>query len=262
MTIFLASHGRPLYLWACLDALWRLTQSAARVVLLDNAHPSPLMGEVIAGYQRRGLLAEVIRFPTNSWDNIQQAYRERLTQVGDVHIYMESDVVIQERAGCWLGEMVRILRAHPEIGMLGSLIDPRDFVSAEIALALTGGERKAANFLAKLQSPERGFLHAPEWAETSRDFFPTEPPCPIPNPPGRLLLLRTAAMREIEFLPDGQLAQAFRDRGMRPAVTPLVRHRHLSLLNIYDYNTYSGEARNSYFFANLSAGSPGPPSQP
>jgi len=27
-----------------------------------------------------------------------------------------------------------------------------------------------------------------------------------------------------------------------------VRHRHLSLLNIYDYNDYSGTLRDSYFF--------------
>lgn len=261
VTIFLISHGRPLYLWACLDALWRQTRSAARVVLLDNAHPCPLVGEVIEGYQRRGLLAEVVRFSTNSLANIQTAYWERLPEVGERHVYMESDVVIQERQGCWLAEMGRILRTHPEIGMLGSLIDPRDFVPRDTALSLTGGDGAAATFLAKLQSPERGFLQAPEWADTSRDWFPTEPPCPIPNPPGRLLMLRTDAMRELGCLPDGQLAQGFRQRGMRPSLTPLVRHRHLSLLNIYDYATYSGEARDGYFFTNPAARPPVPPSQ-
>jgi len=39
VTIFVTSYGRPLYLWQCLDALWRHTHSPARVILLDNAHP-------------------------------------------------------------------------------------------------------------------------------------------------------------------------------------------------------------------------------
>lgn len=249
LTIFLASFGRPLYLWHCLDALWRLTRTACRVVLLDNAHPSPLVGEVIAAFERRGLFAEVVRFPTNSFANIQAAYRERLADAGALHVYLESDVVILEREGCWLAEMQRIMRAHPEIGMLGSLIDPRDFVPPDTALKLCGGNAEMANFLAKLQSPERGFIDAPQWSKTDHDFFPTDPPFPISNPPGRLLLLRTDVMRHSDFLPDAQLAAVFRARGMRPAVTPLVRHRHLSLLNIYDYNDYSGVARNDYFSA-------------
>ncbi|MFN9644323.1 MAG: glycosyltransferase family 2 protein [Cyanobacteriota bacterium] len=250
ITIFLASCGRPLYLWQCLDALWRHTRTPTRVVLLDNADPSPLVGEVIEGFQRRGLFAEVVRFPTNSWNNLRTAYRERLAGVGAIHAYMESDVVIQAGAGCWLATMTRILAAHPWIGMLGSLIEPGDFVSPQAALALTGGDGEAATFLAKLNSPERAFLSPSPWTtEQTRAFFLTEPPFPLSNPPGRLLLLRTDAMKEIEVLPDAQLAEAFRGRGMRPAVTPLVRHRHLSLLNIYDYQRYSGSERDAYFLS-------------
>jgi hypothetical protein len=249
ITIFLASRGRPIYLWQCLDALWRHTRTAMRVVLLDNADPSPLVGEVIEGFERRGLFAEVVRFPTNSWSNLRTAYRERLAGVGAVHVYMESDVVLQGGEGCWLATMARILAAHPWIGMLGSLVDPGDFVSRETALALTGGDGEAATFLAKLRSPERAFLTATEWTEPTRDFVLTEPPFPLSNPPGRLLMLRSDAMEEIEVLPDAQLAEAFRLRGMRPALTPLVRHRHLSLLNIYDYKRYSGADRDAYFLA-------------
>jgi hypothetical protein len=256
ITIFLASCGRPVYLWQCLDALWRHTDTATRVVLLDNADPSPLVGEVIEGFQRRGLFAEVVRFPTNSWNNLRTAYRERLDGVGAVHVYMESDAVIQAGAGCWLATMTRILAAHPWIGMLGSLVDPGDFVSPETALALTGGDGEAAAFLAKLNSPERAFLGSSVWTEASAEFFITEPPFPLANPPGRLLLLRSDAMKEIEALPDWQLAEAFRARGMRPAVTPLVRHRHLSLLNIYDYQRYSGADRDTYFHAGTLAPAP------
>jgi len=247
VVIFITSFGRPLYLWQCLDALWRQTHFPARVILLDNAHPSQLVGDVIEAFDRRGLFSEVVRFSTNSFANFQAAYQERLSGLGPLHVFMESDVVIQERPSCWLAEMVKIMMANPLIGMLGSLIDGRDFVSKEQALVLTGGDLKAATFLAKLQSPERGFIDAPQWADPAREFFPTEPPCPIGNPPGRLLMLRTDAMREIGPLTDGQLAEAFRHHGMRPAVTPLVRHRHLSLLNIYDYREYSGNRRDAFF---------------
>jgi hypothetical protein len=248
VAIFLSSFGRPLYLWQCLDALWRHTHFPARVILLDNAHPSTEVGDIIEAFDRRGLFSEVVRFSTNSFANFQTAYQERLPSLGPLHVFMESDVVIQERSGCWLAEMRRIMQANPMIGMLGSLIDERDFISMENALAVTGGDLEAATFLAKLQSPERGFLAEPQWADLGCDFFPTEPPCPIANPPGRLLMLRTDAMREIGLLTDGSLANKFRLCGMRPAVTPLVRHRHLSLLNVYDYGDYSGTSRDAFFF--------------
>lgn len=63
VTIFLVSWGRPIYLWVCLDSLWRLTQTATRVILLDNAHPDPLVGKVIEAFQRRGLFAEIVGSP-------------------------------------------------------------------------------------------------------------------------------------------------------------------------------------------------------
>jgi len=232
----------------CLDALWRFSRSSTRVILLDNAHPTHAVEHVIAAFEARGLFAEVVRFPTNSFHNITSAYHERLHDVGPFHVFMESDAMICEKPGCWLGEMVRIMEANPTIGMLGSLIDTRDFVSSAVALVQAGGDRAAAEFLAKLQSPERAFIDSPSWADATRDFFLTEPPCPIGNPPGRLLMLRTDVMREIGLQPDAALADAFRRRGMRPAVTPLVRHRHLSLLNIFDYNDYSRDARDAFFF--------------
>lgn len=248
VTIFVVSWGRPIYLWLCLDALWRLTRSAARVVLLDNAHSSPFVGQVISAFERRGLFADVVRFSTNSFENIKLAYRERLQGTGPFHVYMESDAVICERAGCWLADMQRIMKANPTIGMLGSLVDPGDFVEPETAVALTGGDPVAATFLAKLRSPERDFIDAQEWYDTDRDFFVTEPPCPIGNPPGRLMMLHTATMQEAGLQPDAELAAEFRRRGMRPSVTPRVRHRHLSLLNVFDYQDYGSVERDAFFF--------------
>ena len=249
ITVFLRSWGRPIYLWACLDALYRLTKSPFRVVLLDNAHPDPLVGGVIRGFERRGLFAEVVRFPTNEYDNFQNAYRERLFGIGPLHIYLESDCVIGERAGCWLAEMRGIMERNPGIGMLGSLIEPADFVPESEALQLASGDIAKSEFLAKLRSPERCFIDSPSWSDQSLDHYVTSPPFPIGNPPGRLLMLRTEIMQRVGFQLDRKLAGTVRQLGFEAALTPLVRHRHLSLLNIYDYADYDAAHRNGFFAA-------------
>jgi len=254
VTVFVTSWGRPLYLWACLDALFRLTRSGARFVLLDNAHPDPLVGEVIKGFWKRGMFEEVIRFDTNAFSNFTQAYQDRLSGIGNLHVYVESDCVIVDRPTCWLAEMRGIMERHPHIGFLGSVIDPVDFVDRDTALRLAGGDAKAAEFLAKLASPERALRTEPSWSSPDREFFVTDPPCPLPNPPGRLMMLRTPLMQELGFQLDGSLAVLVRQRGLLPAVTPRVRHRHLSLLNVFDYGDYDEQHRNSYFFGIPAAG--------
>jgi hypothetical protein len=246
-TVFVISWGRPTYLWCCLDALWRLTRSRARVILLDNFHPDPLVGRVIEGFDRRGLFSEIVRFRDNSFENIKSAYRERLAQAGPSHVYLESDAVISRAPGCWLAEMDRIMHANPHLGMLGSLVETGDFVDAPTALGLAGGDPRQATFLSKLESFERRFAESVEWANEGRDYFYAEPPCPVGNPPGRLMMLKTDFMRENGFEPDIQLAAAFRRRGLRPALTARVRHRHLSLLNIFDHADYDNEHRDKFF---------------
>lgn len=255
MTVFIASWGRPLYLWACLDALYRLTISPARFVLLDNAHPDPMVGEVIAGFERRGMFAEIVRFATNSFSNITEAYRERLDGLGPLHAFIESDCVVESPAGCWLAEMSRIMNAHPSLGVLGSLINPIDFVSRELAERIAGGDQSKATFLAKLESPERALMEDGRWANAPDAHFVTAPPCPIHNPPGRLVMLRTDIMQRLGLRLDGQLAAMVRDLGFAPAVTPRVRHRHLSLLNIFDYLNYDQDGRDR-FFAPPASGAP------
>jgi hypothetical protein len=247
LTVFVLSWGRPIYLWACLDALYRRTRSPARFVLLDNAHPDPLMGEVIAGFERRGLFAEVVRFTSNSLTNIADAYRERLEGVGPLHAYIESDCVVEPSVGCWLAEMRGIMERNPHLGVLGSLIDPGDFVSQDTALRLAGGDSNRATFLAKLASLERAFIQDDRWADPAAEYFLTAPPCPVGNPPGRLMMLRTDIMQQLGFQVDGPLARRVRELGLQPAVTPRVRHRHLSLLNIYDYADYDESSRNEFF---------------
>lgn len=247
VTVFVISWGRPIYLWACLDALWRFTRSNAHIILVNNFHPDPLVENVIKGFDRRGLFSEIVRFRTNSFDNIKSACRERLRNAGPFHVYMESDAVLCERKGCWLAEMRRIMQQNPRIGMLGSLVETSDFVDPATALRLAGGDADKARFLAKLESPERAFRGSSDWADPERDFFYTEPPCPIGNPPGRLLMFKTECVRDAGMALDGLLAETLRRRGMRPALTARVRHRHLSLLNIFDHADYDNEHRDKFF---------------
>ena len=247
-TVVIASYGRPAHLWACLDAVYRKTRSPARFILVDNWHSDPGVGSVIQGFSRRGLFAEVHRFPTNSPDNLRTAYAASLAAAGDEHVFLESDAVVSCDSECWLAEMLRIFRSAPGIGMLGSLIDCDDFLPENGSGSLRSTDDQT-RFLAKLDSPERAFTAEDAWHSTERDFFPTEPPCPISNPPGRLLMLRTETMRECGLIPDGSLATRFRKAGFQPSVTARVRHRHLSLLNIFDYPDYDAVARNRFFNA-------------
>ncbi len=247
ITVFITSWGRPLYLWSCLDALFRLTRSKADFVLLDNAHPDPAVSEVIRGFERRGMFSEVVRFSTNSWENIRSAYRDRLEGVGSLHVFIESDCVVETNGPCWLNTMRRIMADSPHLAMLGSLIRPEDFVPEEKARNLMNGDAEAAEFLAKLASPERAFLEQTRWAEADEDCFLTEAPFPILNPPGRLMMLRTDVMQRVGLHLDWRLAGFLRQAGYSTAVTPRVRHRHLSLLNIYDYDRYDARHRQAFF---------------
>ncbi len=247
MTVFIISWGRPIYLWACLDALYRHTLSAVRFVLLDNAHTDPLVDDVIAGFERRGMFSEIVRFETNSFDNIAQAYCDRLTDLGPLHAYIESDCVIESASDCWLSEMRRIMETNTQIGMLGSLIEHSDFVSDKLALRLTGGDADKADFLAKRKSPERKFMESTSSIDMSQDYFLTEPPFPIRSPPGRLMMLRTDIMKKIGFQVDMVLADMVKARSLHAAITPKIRHRHLSLLNIYDYPDYDEAHRTDFF---------------
>ncbi len=131
--------------------------------------------------------------------------------------------------------------------MLGSLLDPRDFVSRETALRLAGGDVDRANFLAKLQSPERALIDDDRWSSEGAEYVVTAPPFPLGNPPGRLMMLRTPIMQQLGFQVDGALAGQVREMGLQPAITPRVRHRHLSLLNIFDYLDYDQKDRDQFF---------------
>lgn len=247
ITVFVISWGRPIYLWACLDALYKNTRSAMKVVLFDNAHPDPLVSRVIEGFERRGLFDEVVRFKTNTSDNIVKAYEERLVDAGPLHVYLESDCVILCESGCWLAEMKSVMDSQPKLAMLGSLIDPTDFVSEDKAIALTGGDKESSNFLSKLHSPERAFIQDSPMEDEALGYIPIGKDSAISNPPGRLMMLRTSLMQQVGLKLDVKLARYFTEQGFSTGISAKVRHRHLSLMNIYDYWDYSADQRTAFF---------------
>ena len=68
--VLITCHNRPLYLWACLDSVYRNTRYPHRFTMLDMASEDPLVGQVIAGYERRGMFSQVIRAKRNCSDEV------------------------------------------------------------------------------------------------------------------------------------------------------------------------------------------------
>jgi len=66
------------------------------------------------------------------------------------------------------------------------------------------------------------------------------------NPPGRLLLMRSRTLALVGAGTDGALDRKFRDAGYETGIATGVRHRHLSLLNLFDYPDYDIVNRDSF----------------
>lgn len=236
--VVVAFRNRPVYLWNCLDALYRHTQSPARFFLIDMASDDALIPQVVTAFQRRGMIADHIRMEANDPALLIAWVMAKLPDFGDVFAYVEGDAVLCDRSGCWLEEMVSLMRDNPALAMLGAAIDKRDFVDPAQATALEP-DLPAPHLagLIKAHSPERD-QHLPVEEET-RIFHPH-------NPAGRLLLLRCAALQQVGAGEDSVMHRKFLAAGYQTGVSTRVRHRHMSLLNIFDYPDYDLAARNAY----------------
>ena len=60
-------------------------------------------------------------------------------------------------------------------------------------------------------------------------------------------MMRTDAVRETGLWPDGALDRKLSERGYETGIATQVRHRHLSLLHIYDYPDYDYEQRHAFY---------------
>lgn len=239
MKLFLLSRNRPLFLWACLDSLYRLTRSPVAITVIDAASDDPLVGEVLDGFDRRGLFERIIRLDSNDPGRVWATIAGLVDAEDEVIGYIESDVVIE--AGpypCWLARMETLLRADKGLAMLGSAIVKDDFVSLETARRLLPGADETVL---------RELIYAGD-PECRQDVAEAdgEPVFSPHNPAGRLLLLRSAALREFGPATDSDMHERLLELGWTSGISTEIRHRHLSLLNIFDYPGYDVRKRNAY----------------
>jgi hypothetical protein len=236
--VLVSARDRPLYLWATLDNLYRCTRYPHKFTLLDMASEDPSVRRVVAGFERRGMFDEIVWAERNDpkiiWNSIW-----RISSLGAPYTaYVESDVIIEPVNPCWLESLVGLMEQNHRLAMLGSTIDREDFVDLETARRL-GGQMSAPQLraLIKADSPER--TQDLGSANGARIFHPH-------NPAGRLLLVRNSALHEVGPGTDSQLHHRFLAAGYETGIATTVRHRHLSLLNIFDYPEYDTDARNNF----------------
>jgi GT2 family glycosyltransferase len=230
ITVIILSWNRPIYLWACLDSLFRYTRRSARFILIDNHSSDPEIDNVIRGFSKRGMFHKVERTESNSWEAVSELIYQYGTSCSEYFAFVESDVVVFDTYPCWLSRFCAAMDANPNLGMLGSYIDGRDFIDPATARTLAPemhADRLA--FLIKEHSPERQLPLAPPSDEVIEPF----------NPPGRLLMLRGSALERFPGLwEDWYLYLKLKEIGIEAGIATTVLHRHLSLLNFFDYPDY------------------------
>lgn len=235
--IFILSWERPLYLWACLDSLYRNTHTPCRFVLLENASSDPLVGEVIRAFAARGLFHRVHRREANSPGALAEAIETHAGELGDYFGFVESDVLVCPSRPSWLQQFLELTAADTSLAMLGSLVDKSDFVDpAWAAGRFPELSPQQLDFLIKSKSPERQLQDS--YDEPLIDPF---------NPPGRLLFLKTEFIQKVGVLRDRLMYEAAKRLGYRAAIATHVRHRHLSYQNIFDYPETDIAARQDFF---------------
>jgi len=238
ITVFVHSHNRPVYLWASLDSLYRGTAYPHRFVFVDMASDDPLVRQVTAGFERRGMFSEVLWLPSNQASDFWAVPWERLPALGPYVAHIETDVIVEVTNPCWLSRLAGLMDANPRLAMLGAAIDTRDFVSLDEAQRIepTADEPRLKNLI-KFHGPERGQI-----GSRGADHAIFSPSIP----PGRILLVRTEALAKVGAGDDGELHRKFVEAGYETGIAACVRHRHLSLLHIYDHPEYDYERRDAY----------------
>lgn len=235
--VFILSWERPLYLWACLDSLYRNTRTPCRFVLIDNASRDPLVRQVVRGFEARGLFHSIRRREQNTPDALEEAVRHHRHEIGEYFGFVESDVVVLPTEPSWLQTYMAMTAVNPRLAILGSLVDRSDFVDpAEASKRFPQLDPVQIDFLIKSKSPERWLQD--EYQEPLIDPTP---------PPGRLLYLRTDFIDQAGILRDKLLYQAARRLGYEAGIATRVRHRHLSFQNIYDYPETDLAIREQFF---------------
>lgn len=244
--VFILSWERPLYTWMCLDSLYRHTPGGARFVIGDNASKDPQVREVIRGFERRGMFEAVHFFEDNDPMRLGKMAEMYWDDIGEYFAFIESDIAVFETRKGWLRTITDHMDRDRKIGSVGSRVHKDDFVSLEEAYALEPSmPDEAIADLIKLQAPMRH--HRVGWKALVSPH----------NPPLRLLVLRKEAYAKTGFGRDVDIHKRMNANGWKSLISNEVVHRHLSLLNIYDYPDYDVDSRNAYFdFEDEGAGNP------
>lgn len=239
--VLIIARNRPIYLWATLDNLYRYTRWPHKFVLLDMASEDLLVRQVVAGFERRGMFSEVVWAERNDpqfiWREVWRMLAADAPYVG----WVESDVIIEPTNPCWLQRLAELMERNPRLAMLGAAIDRDDFVDMETGRRLEPHmPEPELRALIKADSPERTQdLRSAAGAEI---FHPH-------SPAHRVTLLRNHALREVGPGTDAHLHNRLIAAGYETGVATAVRHRHLSLLNIFDYPNYDNDARKRFYAA-------------
>jgi hypothetical protein len=144
--------------------------------------------------------------------------------------------MISDSVEGWLPTMVRLMEANPKLYMLGSHCVKSDFVDVAAARSIDPDmPQDQFEFLTKPFSPERMEVDASEEL--------IEPH----NPPGRLLLFRAAALSVTPIQTDSKMHAGIKQAGYESKISTRVVHRHLTLLNFFDYSDYDGVQRKQFF---------------
>ena len=235
--VFILSYERPLYLWACLDSLYRNTRAPCRFILADNCSRDPGVRRVIDGFRRRGMFYAVHLDERNDPNRLRWLLDRHRDILPEYFAFVESDIVVEGGEPCWLQRLVEIMARRPRLGMLGSLIDTSDFIDPAAAARLQPEmDEKRRNAFIKGSSPERRIHEVPKQEVISPW-----------NPAGRLLLVRTETLDRVAIDRDSKWHENMKREGYETGLATTVVHRHLSLLNFYDYIDYDVEQRDSYF---------------
>jgi hypothetical protein len=213
-----------------LDSIFRKTDAECKVVLIDNASPDPMVKEIIKGFKRRSLFHEVHCMEDNKRANVIDTMKKYESELGDCFFRIESDVEILTDK--WMDIMLEYFTE--DYAFMGSAIDRSDFINPS-----TIKDTKENRFLTKWTSGERKRKIE---GEGVLDMIPA----------GRLTLNRTellfpALANNKEMYNDTTFGKFIRKKGYKAGIVKEVRHRHLSLLNYYDYSDYAFDNRMGFF---------------
>lgn len=220
--------NRPLHLWACLDSLYRATRHPCRFVLLDNGSDDPLVHEVIRGFERRGMFHAVHRMERNHAANQAEVWALHRAGMGRYVVLIDGDTAVERTEPCWLERLLGVAERHARIGLLGTAVDTSDFVDPEWARSRAPDlPDEVLGELVKARSPER------RQPRSSAEIMQPYPPA------GRLLLARTQVLDQTgPLIGNRRLCAAVEAAGWEVGIATSVTHRHLSLLNFFDYPDY------------------------